>query len=146
MERSEGNEVLNGLHALLGHEGGLLEGLAAVEHAVAARADLVQGRDRAVLLVGQRVQNGRDGLGVVGHVAGELDHLVALGNGLLEVGALDADALDKALRLDRLILHVDQLELQGRRTGVDDQNLHGNLPPFVFVIHAWHVIIGLSLE
>ena len=126
VQRSERHKRLDLLHALVGDERGGLEGLAAVEHAVAARADLVEGGDGAVLLVGQRRQNRGDGLGVVGHVAGELDDLVTLGHGLLEVGALDADALDKALRLDGLVIHVDELELQGGRASVDDQNLHWN--------------------
>ena len=42
-------------------------------------------------------------------------------------GALDADALHKALRLDGLVVHVDQLVLEGRRAGIDDKNFHGYL-------------------
>ena len=79
-------------------------------------ADLVQRSDRAVVLVRQRGEDGRNRLGVVLHVAGELNHLVGAQHSLLEVRALDADALDQALGLDGLVVHVDQLDTSGRRS------------------------------
>ena len=129
MQRSERHKLLDPLHRLFRHQHGVLERLAAVEHAVAAGADLVQRSDRAVVLVRQRGEDGGNRLGVVLHVAGELDHLIGAQHSLLEVRALDADALDQALRLDGLVVHVDELELQGGRASVDDQNLHGKVSP-----------------
>ena len=129
MQRAERHEILNALHRLFRHQHGVLERLAAMQHAVAAGADLVQRSDRAVVLVRQRGQNGGNRLGVILHVAGELDHLVRAQHGLLEVRAFDADALNQALRLDGLVVHVDELELQGGRASVDDQNLHGKVSP-----------------
>ena len=127
MQRSERHKLLDALHRLLRHQHGLFERLAAVQHAVTAGTDFIQRRDGAVVLVRQRGKDGGNGFGVVLHVAGKLNHLVGAEYGLLEVRAFDADALDQTLRLDGLVVHVDELELQGGRASVDDQNLHGSI-------------------
>ena len=127
MQRSERHELLDALHRLLRHQHGLFERLAAVQHAVTAGTDFIQRRDGAVVLVRQRGKDGGNSFGVVLHVAGKLNHLVGAEYGLLEVRTFDADALDQTLRLDGLVVHVDELELQGRRASVDDQNLHGSI-------------------
>ena len=127
MQRSERHELFNALHRLFRHQHGLLEGLAAVQHAVTAGTDFIQRRDGAFVLVRQRGEDGGNGFGVVLHVTGELNHLVGAKHSLLEVRAFDADALDQTLRLDGLVVHVDELELQGGRASVDDQNLHGSI-------------------
>ena len=61
----EGIALLDGGHDLVGDDDGLGELLAAVDHAVTDRVDLLHGADDAVLLVNEGVQNSRDGF-VVG--------------------------------------------------------------------------------
>ena len=43
---------------------------------------------------------------------------------MLEVAALDADAVAEPLRHELLVFHVDELIFDGGRTRVDDQNFH----------------------
>ena len=103
------------------------DGGIALVHEHAHLSALAQIHGQAVLMEAVQVQS----LAAV-HQAQQqvlVDDLAGGGHGLLEVGAADADALDQALRLDGLVVHVDQLELQGRGTGVDDQNFHRVLPP-----------------
>jgi hypothetical protein len=61
---------------------------------------------------------------MVRHVPGKLDALIGADNGMLEMGSFDADAFNQALRLDGLVVHVNQLILEGRGTGVNDKNFH----------------------
>ena len=124
VQRSERNEGFHALHGLVRHQYALLERLAAVEHAVADRADFIQRGNHARLPVGERVHHRADRLGVVRHVADVIDDLAGGGHGLLEVGAADADALDQALGEHLFIIHVDYLELQRRRSRIDNQYLH----------------------
>ena len=96
--RREGIALLDGGHDLVGDDDGLGELLAAVDHAVTDRVDLLHGADDAVLLVHEGVQNSRDGFVVGGHGdVGGLDGLLALELGLVGELAVDADALAKAL-------------------------------------------------
>ena len=101
--------------------------LAAVQHAMADRADLAQVGDDAVLLAGQRLKHQLHG-GVVIRQLLDLDLVLLVRVLVRQVGLVaadaHADALDEALGDDGLVLHVDQLVLQRRRAGIDDQNLH----------------------
>ena len=131
VERRQGDAVLQSLHHLVGDEDRLVESLAAVDHPVTHRVDLLHGADHAVVLVHQGVQHSLDGLRVGGH--GNVDsvqHLLALHLGLIGELAVDADALAKALGQHLLGLGVEQLILQGGAAGVDDQNIHGKRSPF----------------
>ena len=125
VERSQGVALLNGGHYLIGDEHALGKLLAAVNHTVAHCIDLLHRADHAVLRVHQSVEHGLDGLGVGGH-----GH-VGLFDGLLAVRlvgklAVNANTLAQALGQHLLRLGVEQLILQGRAAGVDDQNIHGN--------------------
>ena len=121
--------LLNGGHDLVGDEDGLGELLAAMDHAVTHRVDLLHGADHAVLGIHQGVQNGLDGLGVGGHGhVGVLDGLLA--GGLIGELAVQANALTQALGQDLLSVGVEQLILQRGAAGVDDKNVHGNRSPF----------------
>ena len=123
VQGGQGDALLQGGHHLVVdlHRGG--EGLAAVDHPVAHRLDLLHGADYAVGGVHQGVQHGLDGLrmGGHGHVLG-VDGLLA--GGLIGEFAVDADALAQALGQHRLGVGVQQLVLQGRAAGVDYQNFH----------------------
>ena len=75
-----------------------VELLAAVEYAMAHRADLGNGGDDAVLLGQKRLEHEVHGLGVVlDGVRGDGVGLVAILVG--ELAALDADALDQTLAM-----------------------------------------------
>ena len=121
----EGIALLDGGHDLVGDDDGLGELLAAVDHAVTDRVDLLHGADDTVLLVHESVQNSRDGFVVSGHGdVGGLDGLLALELGLVGELAVDADALAKALGEQRAGGGIEKLILQGRASCVDDQNIH----------------------
>ena len=95
MQGAQGDVGADGLLDLLvdEHAGG--EGLAAVEHAMAHRADFVHVLDRALLRVGEGLDHEGAGLGVVldGLLKDDLLAAYLLG----ELAALDADALHQAL-------------------------------------------------
>ena len=121
--------LLDGGHHLVGDQDRLGELLAAVDHPVAHRVDLLHGADNAVLLVHQGVEHGLNGLRVGGHShVGVLDGVLA--GGLIGELAVDADALAQALRQHLLGVRVEKLVLQGRASCVDDKNVHGNQSPF----------------
>ena len=133
VERCQGDAVLQSLHDLVGDEDGLVEGLAAVHHAVTHSVDLLHGADDTVVLVHQSVQHGLDGLGMGGH--GHIDgvqDLLALHLGLVGELAVDADALAQALGQQRAGLGIEQLILQGRAASVDDENVHNFTTPLSF--------------
>ena len=100
-----------------------------MDHPVAHRIDLLHGADDAVVLVHQSVQHGLDGLVVGGHGDGSgLDGFLAGKLGLVGEQTVDADALAQTLRQQLACGGVEQLILQGRRTCVDDQNIHKYTP------------------
>ena len=98
-----------------------------MQHAVADRADFLHVRDYAVILVHQRFQNQLDGGGVILE-AGVHDELLFAVPAVFmgELAGIHADALGQTLGDDQLGVHIDQLELQGRGTGVDDENFHAS--------------------
>ena len=99
------------------------------DDAVAYGVDLLHGADDAVLLVDERVQHGLDSLAVGGHGDGSgLDGFLAGKLGLIGEQTVDADALAQTLRQQLARGGVEQLILQGRRTCVDDQNIHKYTP------------------
>ena len=111
-----------------GHDGivdldGAGEGLTAVNHTVADGLDLAHGGDDAVVGIHQSAQHGLNGLGMGGH--GDV-HSVdgVLAGSLVGELAVDADALAQALSQNFLIGGVQQLILQGRAAGVDNENFH----------------------
>ena len=129
VERGEGIALLDCLHDLVGDDDGLGKLFAAVDDAVADSVDLLHGADDAVLLVDERVQHGLDGLVVGGHGDGSgLDGFLAGKLGLIGEQTVDADTLAQTLRQQLARGGVEQLILQGRRTCVDDQNIHKYTP------------------
>ena len=128
VQRPEDDVVVDGLHDLGVDDLALGEGRAAVQHAVADRVDLLHVGDDALLLVGQGLDDVLHGLGVV--LERRIEHDFPLGGRLLDVAALDADALGLALGDDALVVHVDELVLDGGRTRVDDEDLHVLSPSF----------------
>ena len=98
--------------------------LAAVDDAVADSVYLAHALHDAVLCAGELVDDRGNGLGVGRQGDVLVEHgLAADERGVLQV-TVDADALAQALGQDGLGLHVDELVLQGRASGVDDQNFH----------------------
>ena len=133
VQRSQIVALLDTGHDLVGDQHGLGELLAAVNHAVTDSVDLGHGADDAVLSVDQSVQNSLDSLGVSGH-----SHISAL-NDLLALGligklAIDTDALAQTLGQDLLSLGVEQLILQRRAAGIDNQYVHWNQSPLLQIL------------
>ena len=143
VQRAQGDVFLDGGDAGFVDQAGGGELLAAVQHAVAHRADLLQIADHAdahqmglavvgvifaggAILAHQHVQHHAHGLGVGLGLLQLLflDLLIAPAIGQVGGGIDGADALHQALGDHGFVVHVDQLELQGGRTGVDDQNFH----------------------
>ena len=125
VQRSQGVALLNSGHNLVGDEHALGKLLAAVNHTVTNRTDLLHGANHAVVRIHQGVEHSLDGLRMGGH-----SHIRFL-DGLLAVGligelAVNANALAQALSQHLLSLGVEQLILQGRAARVDHQNIHGN--------------------
>ena len=152
MQRAQRDVLLDGLDAVVVDQAAGGELLAAVQHAVAHSADLLERLDDAgarqmglavvrvvlgggAVLAHQHVQHDLHGLGV--GVA--LLHLLLLDLlarpliGQVGGGVHGADALHQALGDDGLIVHVDQLEFQRRRTGVDNEDFHMRITPELFV-------------
>ena len=129
VERGEGVALLDGVHDLIGDDDGLGELFAAVNNAVADRVDLLHGGDHAVLLIDKRVQHSLNGFAVSGHGDGSgLDSFLAGQLGLVGEQTVDADTLAQTLGKQLARSGVEQLILQGRRTCVDDQNIHKYTP------------------
>ena len=143
MQRTQRDIGADGVLDLLvdKHAGG--ERLAAVEHAMAHRADFVHMLDRALLRVGQGLDHEGAGLGVV--LDGLLkDDLLAV-DLLGELAALDADALHQALGHELFAVHVHQLVFQRGRTRVDDQNFHWSLSLSVAYACALTAVMDTTL-
>ena len=123
VEGSQRNAVLNGLDALVVDDAGVGELHAAMEHPMANGVDLVHGLDNTVNGVHQDIQNRLNRLGMAGH-GNILDDLLI--PHLVGQAAVDVDPLAKALGRHIAGLGVHKLILQGRASGIDNQNIHGN--------------------
>ncbi|MET3800185.1 hypothetical protein ABID70_000140 [Clavibacter michiganensis] len=125
VQRRERGEVVDvGLHPV-GDDGRLDEHVAAVHDAVADRDGRALLERRAVL--GERVEHRLEARGVVGDgqlaLPGVAAGPVPGGSGRL------ADALHEPGREHGLRAHLDELVLEGRRSGVDDEDDgHGRAP------------------
>ena len=123
VEGGQGDALLQSGHHLVVNLYRAGEGLAAVHHPVAHRIDLLHGGDHAVVRIHQSVHHRLDGLGMGGH--GHVHRVDGvLAGGLVGELAVDADALAQALGQHLLVVGVQQLVLQGRAAGVDDENFH----------------------
>ena len=130
MQGAQRNALLDGGDDLVVDNAGVEELHAAVQNAVAHGIDLVGGLDHAVNGVNQNGQNRLNGLGVGGH-GDVLDNLLTVR--VVGQAAVDVDALAQALGGHYAGIGIHQLVLEGRRTGIDNQNVHGNLPPKIFI-------------
>ena len=126
VEGSQGDARLNGLDAGIVNDAGIGELHAAMEHPVTHGINLVHGLDDAFLGVLENLQHSGNGLGVGGH-GNVLDHLLVAY--LVGQTAVDVDTLTQALGRYIAGLRVHQLILQAGAAGVDNQNVHWNLPP-----------------
>ena len=126
MQGAQGNALLDGLDDFVIDDAGIEEFHAAVQNTVTDRVDLIGGLDDTVHRVNQNIQRCGDCFGMGGH--GDIpDNLLAVG--IVVQTAVNADTLTQTLGGYNAGLGIHQLILQRRRTGVDDQNVHWNLPP-----------------
>ena len=123
VERAEGDALADGLLAGVGDDAALDELVAAVEHAMADRVDLVDGLDDAVFRIDQNVHDRLDGFLMRGH-RDILFELLARGDDLVVQAAVQTDALTEAFRGDDAGIGVHQLILQAGAAGINDQNIH----------------------
>ena len=123
VQGGQGNEAFDVLNDLLVHQHGLVENGAALHDTVPHGRDLLQALDNAILPVDEGVLHLHKGGGVVQHVHGLLQ-LAAVGGLMGENAPGHADALAVALAHHLLVVHVDELILQGRAARVDDENFH----------------------
>ena len=123
VERSEGDDFFDSLDDFGGDEDGLRELLAAVDYAVAGRAELVEALEDAEFRIDEDVENVLDSRRVVGE-GNFARHGVEAGLRVLDARAFDSDALDETLRKDLLAFHVDELILQRRASAVENKNFH----------------------
>ena len=133
VERAEGDAVADGLLAGLVDEAGGNKLVAAMEHAMADRVDLVNGLDNAVLGVNENGHDSLDGFLVSGHGNVLLHLLTGCGN-LVGQPSVKANTLAKTLCGNVAGVGIHQLILQARAARVDDQNVHGRFTPVSFII------------
>ena len=126
VERAKRDERVELRERRVVDEGGFLEDLAAVQDAVADGVDLGEGLEDADGGVDELLRDERERLGVIVRLDGLLALLVARA-GVDEVGVVGADALDEALGENGLLGHVEEGELEGRGTGVDDEDVADGL-------------------
>ena len=128
VQGGQGGQLLVFGDDLIGHQHALVEGLAAMDAPVADGADLTDVVNGLALAGGHLLHHLVEGLHMGGHGAGLGPLLTVLLMG--DAAALVADALAQTLAQQLLIVHVDELILQGRGTAVDDQNVHKNISFF----------------
>ena len=119
---SQGSDLLDLVDDGIGHDLALGEELSTLHNAVADGADLALILHNSALAGGHHLNDLGESLGVGGE--GNLFGPGAAVGLMGDLAALDADALAQALAQHVLIVHVDELVLQRRRTAVDNQNLH----------------------
>ena len=105
------------------------EFLTAVQHAVSNRGDLGKRRDHAVFLGSEGVENDLDCFRMIVHVDLKLVVLSAF-HLLLEVSACNTDTVCHTFCQQSLVLHIDQLILDGRTSCIDYENFHFVFPPY----------------
>ena len=122
MERSERNALFDRPDDGVVDHDALGEPLAAVEHAMADRADLGHVGEHAVLRIGELVDDELRREGMIGDVDVEFE-LFASRSGVAHMSAL-TDAFAQTLGHDLPGIHIEQLILQRRAAAVDNQNVH----------------------
>ena len=123
VERGELDALPDGGLDLVGDQDRAREILAAVDDPVADAVDLGLVPDDAVLGVEQEGQDDLDGHLVVLDLADLADLVLALGL-IGDDGVARADLLDDALGQEALVLHPDELELDGGTAAVQDEHFH----------------------
>jgi hypothetical protein len=126
MQRAQGDALLDSLDDLVVNDAGIKEFHTAVEHTVTDSVDLVNGLDNTVLRIYQDLQNSGNGLRVAGH--GDILNNLLFAN-LVGQTAVDINTLAQALSGHIAGLGIHQLILKRRAAGIDNQNIHWNLPP-----------------
>ena len=138
VQGAQRDALLDGGDDLVIDDAGVEELHAAVQDAMAHGIDLVGGLNNTVNRVNQNVQNRGDGLGMGGH-GDVLDNFLAVC--VVGQAAVNVDTLAQALGGYHAGIGIHQLILEGRGTGIDNQNVHGNLPPKYFCFLVWNFMI-----
>ena len=119
----QGHAALHGLQDLRVDLDGGREVLAPVNDAVADSGELVKRGEHAVAAPLQRVQHQLD-RDLVVRDGRLLDQRFQPRLRVLDLGAVDTDPLHQPLGQNGLVVHVEELILQGGTAAVDDENFH----------------------
>ncbi len=123
VQRRQRNQAADSLDHLVVDQNGFAEFGTALCNAMSNGADFVQILDDAHLGVGQCLRNMHKCIRVILH--GHLHPLAAaVGRFMNKDAAVHTDSFAIALGQHPLAVHVDQLVLQRRTTGVNNQNFH----------------------
>ena len=122
MQRRQSSQFLNVLLHLLGDNDRAIKTVAALHHTVADSTNLGQIVDNLTLALGQSFFNLSKSLGLIFH-HGIGSPSVAIGL-VGEDTVIQTNTLANTLCQNDLAIHIDQLILQRRTTGVDNQNFH----------------------
>ncbi len=142
MERCERREVLDLLLHVLVDAHCAVEARAALDHPV-ADAEQVRAVERGAVRV-ELPQQPAEGVLVVGDHA-TLDDGLDAGRLVLRLAGRLADALDQAGREGRAGVDVDELVLEARRAGVDDEDGAGHARCPAASACAWIAVIAMVL-
>ena len=124
-------QLVDLLDDLVCYHGGLGENFCALYDTVANGGNFAHAGDHSALASGQRLNQTLKSL-CVGRECAVLFNLDAAGSLVAQV-AVDADAVAVSLGDDRLILHIDELVLQGGAAGVYNKNNHRGISPFLML-------------
>ena len=126
MERGEVAAEGDLLQDVVVHEDGAGEEIAALDDTVAHSLDVLEGREDARLGIREGRQDEFHAHFVVGN-RNVLHDLVTAGRGVLEDARREADLLGDTFRDDVehiIVLHVEELVLDGRTSAIDDKDDH----------------------
>ena len=130
VQRSQRNASLDCLDNFIIDEDGISKVLAAVYDTMTNSINFGHGLDNAPLLVNQDVDDSADCIGMILHrnVCLVLFFLVRVGVGQTTI---NTNSLAQALSQNSLVVHVEELILQGRAARIDYQNIHFSLVSFI---------------
>jgi len=128
VQRSKGDAVFDSLHNFVGDENGRSKGFTAVNNTVTDSVDFLHGSDNAVSFGSHLIEDSSDSFVMGGQIDVFIENGLAVQGSVLQMAA-DADTFAKTLCKNFFGSGIDELILQGRGTGVDNQNFHVDTSP-----------------
>jgi hypothetical protein len=132
VQGAEVEAVSDDLLNVVVNDNGLAVVLTAVEYSVTYGCDLGYIGDNSVILVYKLVEDHCNGNLVIGHSC--LDDYIILTGSLVCELAVDTDPLGVSLSEDIACIDIEKLELTGRTSAVDNQNVHKYISPDLNIV------------